>query len=115
MKLTTFVVLAMLLGSTAFSQTAKEEAMFNHIRKESIGGMLDYKQKLIDEGRGDTPIVHEGETYTADEFALYLWGQAVNKLGIESFKVAKALWENIYQKELSSKEKKALKEGFKSN
>jgi hypothetical protein len=83
-----------------------------YIKKETIGGKLDFNKALEKE---TTPFfLYDGIAYSKKDFAIYLWGKKVKTLGISSAKKASKLWEEIYNRELTSPEKKALEKGFDS-
>jgi hypothetical protein len=83
-----------------------------YIKKESIGGKLDFNKALENE---KTPFfLHDGIAYNKKDFAIYLWGKKVRMLGISSAKKATRLWEEVNNKELTTPEKKALEKGFDS-
>jgi len=83
-----------------------------YIKKETIGGKLDFNKIL--EKETQTLIVYEGVAYNKKDFAIYLWGKKVRLLGISSSKKAAKLWEEIYNRTLTDLEKKALISGFDS-
>jgi hypothetical protein len=83
-----------------------------YIKKETIGGKLDFNKALEKE---TTPFfLYDGIAYSKKDFAIYLWGKKVKTLGISSAKKASKLWEETYSRELTSPEKKALEKGFDS-
>ena len=83
-----------------------------YIKKETIGGKLDFNKALENE---KTPFfLYDGIAYNKKDFAIYLWGKKVKTLGIGSPKKATKLWEEINNRELTSPEKKALENGFNS-
>lgn len=84
----------------------------DYIKKETIGGKLDFKKVLDSEGKGNTLLVYEGMAYNSKDYSILLWGQAVKRLGIKSVKEAITLWESIYEKEMTTPEKKALTNGY---
>ncbi len=98
--------------SLAFSQEPQQSTE-QYRRTESIGGKLDFNKILDEEGKTDTLILFDGIAYSSKEYALVLWGQAVKKLGIPTFKEAVDLWKSIHQTELSKSSLKALKKGYK--
>lgn len=85
-----------------------------YIKKETIGGKLDFKKVLDSEGEGNTLLVYDGIAYNSKDYSILLWGQAVKRLGVKSVKDAIILWESIYEREMTTSEKKALKNGFKA-
>jgi hypothetical protein len=103
----------LLITTAAFSQVqvnAPRSAgeTLEHIKKESIGGKLDFGAKLDPKEM----YVFEGVGYNHKDFGIFLWGQAVKRLGVESAKKAAALWEEINARVLTKPEKKALLRGF---
>lgn len=83
-----------------------------YIKKETIGGNLDFNKVL--ENEQQSLFMYEGIAYNKKDFAIFLWGKKVKTLGIESSKKATKLWEEIYEKSLTDPEKKALTNGFNS-
>lgn len=80
-----------------------------YIRKESIGGELDFEKKLTE----DKIYIYNNIAYNKSEYALVLWGIEVRKLNVKSSDDAIDLWEDIYKKKLSETNKKALENGYK--
>ena len=96
------------------SISAQQTDIQSYIKKESIGGKLDFTKK-VDEKYKDTPMIVFGDTaYNKKDFAILLWAANVRNLGIESFDQAVKIWEEIYKKSLTDPEKKALKTGFEA-
>lgn len=83
-----------------------------YIKKETIGGELDFNKALEKETR--TLFLNDGVAYNKKDFAIYLWGKKVKSLGIESSKKASKLLEEINNRALTDPEKKALANGFES-
>lgn len=112
MKYLLTVFITVLFINIGTSQTV-EQTPTEFIKTESIGGKLDFKKTLEEEGKANTFHLFDGVAYSSRGYALILWGKAVNRLGISSLKEAAALWESIYASELSKADFKALKKGFK--
>lgn len=106
-----FFILLMFLGiSISAQQTDKQ----SYIKKESIGGKLDFTKK-VDEKYKDTPMIVFGDTaYNKKDFVILLWAANVRNLGIELFDQAVKIWEEIYKRSITDPEKKALKTGFEA-
>lgn len=101
----------MLTGILGFAQ---ENSNDSYIRKESIGGKLDFS-KTIEEKYRDTAQINFGDTtFSKKEYAVLLWGANVRTLGIESLENAAKLWEDINRRSLTDPERKALKTGFEA-
>lgn len=83
-----------------------------YIRKETIGGKLDFNKLLEKEQR--PMFLFDGVAYSKKDFAIYLWGKKVKMLGISSSTKAVQLWEEIYSRNLTDPEKKALVSGYES-
>jgi hypothetical protein len=97
-------------GSRKQTDEIKDPEEF--IKKETIGGKLDFNKALEKE---TTPFfLYDGIAYNKKDFAIYLWGKKVKMLGISSAKKATKLWEEIYNRELTSPERKALEKGYNS-
>lgn len=83
-----------------------------YIKKETIGGKLDFNKVL--ENEKQTLFVYDGMAYNKKDFAIYLWGKKVKMIGIKSSKKAIKLWEEINKRTLTEPEIKALNNGFNS-
>jgi hypothetical protein len=83
-----------------------------YIKKETIGGKLDFNKVL--ENEKQSFFVYDGIAYNKKDFAIYLWGKKVKMIGIKSSKKAILLWEEINKRTLTEPEKKALNSGFNS-
>lgn len=105
------VLIVSLFLSSGYSQSTEQNPI-EYIKTESVGGKLDFNKTLKEEGKAKGFMLFDGVAYNSTDFALILWGQAVKKLGIPTFKEAKDLWESIYQSELSKANLKALKKGY---
>jgi hypothetical protein len=90
-------------------EPGKMEDPVGYINKESIGGKLDFNLTLEKENK--TFYLYDGIAYNKKDFAIFLWGQAVRRLGIESGKKAAKLWTEINERELTGPERKALTRG----
>lgn len=83
-----------------------------YIKKETIGGKLDFNKVL--ENEKQSLFVYDGMAYNKKDFAIYLWGKKVKMIGIKSSKKAIKLWEEINKRTLTEPERKALNNGFNS-
>jgi hypothetical protein len=108
--LLTVFALTNVSGQTSQQETSDPEA---YIRKESIGGKLDFN-KVLENEKESFLIQEGGVAYNKKDFAIYLWGKKVKQLGIRSSKKAAKLWEEIQKRELTDPEKKALIAGYDS-
>ena len=93
-------------------QTEEIKDLEAYIKRETIGGKLDFNKML--EKEEQSMILHDGVLYNKKDFAIYLWGKKVKILGISSSKKATNLWEEINNRDLTPPEKKALEKGFDS-
>ncbi len=82
-----------------------------YIKRETIGGDLDFNKVPED---NQSLLVYDGIAYNKKDFAIFLWGKKVSRLGIKSTKEATKLWEEIHKRALTKPEKKALINGFES-
>ena len=114
MKLTTLILIGFLTTNIAYCQTDKKDTIVNYIKTETIGGKLDFKKVLENEGKSKSLTIYNGMAYNPKDFAILLWGQAVKELGIKKIKEATTLWESIYQRDMTTPEKNALQNGFKT-
>jgi hypothetical protein len=114
MKITIISIIGIFFTTLTFGQVkdslSKAEDPIEYIRKESIGGKLDFKVTLEKEKKGF--YLYDGIAYNQKDFAIFLWGQAVKRLGIPTRKKASKLWEEINKRELTKPEKNALTRGF---
>lgn len=83
-----------------------------YIKNETLDGKLDFTEVLEEDDRA--LFMYDGIIYNKKDFAIYLWGQAVKRLGIKTSKKAKKLWQKIHNRDLTKPEAKALKRGFES-
>jgi hypothetical protein len=83
-----------------------------YIKKETIGGKLDFNKVL--EAEKQSFFLSNGVLYNKKDFAIYLWGKKVKMLGISSTEKAAKLWKEINGRTLTAPEKKALISGFDS-
>ena len=81
-----------------------------YIRKETIGGKLDFTYVLKEPGF--LPIDHQGVRFNRNDYHVFLWGEAVGDLGLESSEKASKLWEEINGKKLTRPQRIALRIGF---
>jgi len=106
-----FLVFLIFMGMSISAQQTDKE---NYIKKESIGGKLDFT-KSVEEKYKEAPFIKFGDTlYNKKDFAVLLWASNVRNLGIESIDRAEKLWEEVYKRNLTGPEKKALKTGFEA-
>ena len=84
--------------------------LIGYIKTETVGGALDFKLQLED----NKLYGYDGFAYSKKDFSIFLWGKAVEKLGIRSVKKAIVIWEEAYGQKLTKPEKKALIRGFRS-
>lgn len=83
-----------------------------YIKKESIGGSFDFT-KILEKEKGEL-FIGGDIAYNKKEFAIYLWGRNVKAIGIKDEDDAIDLWEEIYKRQLTETEEKALLNGFNS-
>jgi len=105
-------LLLILLVSTSvftFAQQTNKEA---YIKKESIGGKLDFSKRIEEKYRNETSIPFGKEHFSKKDYAILLWAANVRTLGVESFDIVVKLWEEVNKRNLSETEKNALKTGF---
>ena len=100
-----------LIGIFASAQNSEKE---NYIKRESIGGKLDFNKK-VEAQYSNAPSIRFGDTlYNKKDFAILLWAANVRNLEIESFEHAAKIWEEIYKRSLTEPERKAMKTGFEA-
>lgn len=81
-----------------------------YIKQETIGGKLDFTFSLKE---SDYPTIeHKGVRFNRNDYHVFLWGQAVRDLGLESSAKASSLWEEIHGKKLTGPQRTALRIGF---
>jgi hypothetical protein len=83
-----------------------------YIKKETIGGELDFNKVLEKEQQAF--FLHDGVAYNKKDFAFYLWGKKVRILGLNSSDEAIKIYEELADRNLTDPEKKAITNGFKS-
>jgi len=100
------------LAKQLMASQAKIDNPEEYIKKETVGGKLDFNKILKKEQQAF--FLHDGVAYNKKDFAIFLWGKAVNRLEVKSSKSATKLWEKIHHRRLTASEAKALKKGFES-
>lgn len=86
----------------------KYENNLEYIRAESIGGEIDFEKMLVGYGSKDAK-------YKTHLYAISMWTQVVNDLGINKKKEIVKLWEEIYKKKMTTDEKNAVSQGLSQN
>jgi hypothetical protein len=118
-KLILFLTLSIITLHNSFAQsdtlvsvkqTQKIANVPNYIKKESLGGSLDFKKIL--EKDEHAFFLYGTFAYSKKDFAIFLWGKNVKDLGLTSSKGAVNLWQEIYAHQLTSPEERALVRGF---
>jgi hypothetical protein len=107
-------LLLILLVSTSVFTFAQQNDKEAYIKKESIGGKLDFTKRIEEKYRNETSIPFGKEHFSKKDYAILLWAANVRTAGIESFDQAAKIWEEVNKKSLSEIEKKALKTGFEA-
>lgn len=95
--------------STSNSELKENEKIENpreYIKKETIGGKLDFKKLYV--GYGE-----ENAEYKVYLYSIATWTYAVKDLGIEKKDEIIKLWEEIYKRKMTEDEKKAVDLGLK--
>jgi len=114
MKATIISIIGLFFTTLSFGQvndsTDKVDDPIEYIKRESVGGKLDFALTLEKENKGF--YLFDGIAYNKKDFAIFLWGQAVSRLGISTSKKASKLWTEMNGRELTGPEKKALTRGF---
>ena len=77
-----------------------------YIKKESIGGKLDYSKMFKGYGA-------ENAQYKAYLYSIALWSYSVEELGITRKKEKIKLWEEIHERKMTTDEKNVIKYGVK--
>ena len=111
----TSIVGLIIITTVMFAQNVNEEkdktaGTIKYIKKETIGGKLDFTSVLKEPGF--LPIDHKGVRFNRNDYHVFLWGQAVSDLGLESSDKASSLWEEIHDKKLTGPQRTALRIGF---
>jgi len=91
------------------SKITKNDSIKNpieYIKKETIGGKLDYSKMLVGYGAKDAKY----KTYL---YSIAMWTHAVKDMGISRKKDIIKLWEEIYKRKMTTDEKKAVIMGLK--
>lgn len=92
---------------------ASENNLIDYIKKETIGGQLDFNKVLEKEEQG--LFLYDGVAYNKKDFAFYLWGKKVKLLGLKDAEQAIKTYEEIAKRQLTEPEKKAINSGFNSD
>ena len=116
MKIAISSIVGMVIITTViFAQSLDNEKekiadTIEYIKRETIGGKLDFTSVLKEPGF--LPIDHNGVRFNRNDYHVFLWGQAVRDLGLESSDKSAKLWEEIHGKKLTGPQRTALKIGF---
>lgn len=94
-----------------FAQQTDKEA---YVKKESIGGKLDFTKRIDEKYGNEMSIPFGKEHFSKKDYAILLWAANVRTAGIESFDQAVKIWEETYKRSLTEPETKALKTGFEA-
>ena len=94
-------------SNSKIEEKEKTENPKEYIRKETIGGKLDFSKLYV--GYGAKNAQHKAYLYS-----IATWTYAVKNLGIKSKKDIIKLWEEIYKRKMKKDEKKAIELGLKS-
>ena len=104
------VLTTVMLAQNLDNQKSKESDTIEYIKRETIGGKLDFTSVLKNT---DEVITHDnGARFNKNDYHVFLWAQAVRDLGIKSSAEASGLWEGIQGKKLTGPQRTALKIGF---
>ncbi|PKH49511.1 hypothetical protein CXF68_01875 [Tenacibaculum sp. Bg11-29] len=96
-------------SNLAVSNTKEKDSIsdpIGYIKKESIGGKLDYGKILIGYG------AHNAQ-YKAYLYSIWIWTSHVKELGITRRKKIIKLWEEIHERKMTTDEKNVIKYGIK--
>uniref|UniRef100_UPI00404AA9ED hypothetical protein n=1 Tax=Flavobacterium sp. TaxID=239 RepID=UPI00404AA9ED len=94
---------------------AQDIEITEYIKRESIGGKLDFTKIVEAQAEGAPFIRHENTLYSKKDFSILMWGAKVKSLGIENLETANSLWQEINKRDLTEAEKSALRKGFEIN
>lgn len=109
------IVGVVIIATAVFAQSVDKNKerisdTIEYIKRETIGGKLDFTAVLRE---ADIPTIeHKGVRFNRNDYYVFLWGQAVGDLGLESSEKAGRLWEEIHGKKLTPPQKTALRIGF---
>lgn len=98
-----------MLAQNLDKEKGKTGDTLEYIKKETIGGKLDFTSVLKEPGH---TIDHNGVSFNKNDYHVFLWGRAVGDLGLESSHQATKLWEEIHRKKLTGPQRIALRIGF---
>ena len=103
------LVTTIMVAQNQDNEKSKEGYTLEYIKKETIGGKLDFTSVLKEPGY---TIDHNGVRFNKNDYHVFLWGRAVSNLGLESSYQATELWEDIHRKALTGPQRTALRIGF---
>ena len=119
MKTIALSIFSLLVTLCSYGQTStiQSDSVVNvdpveYIKKETIGGKLDFN--LVLEKDNKALYLYDRVAYNKNDFDIFLWGQAVKSHGVSGIKKAAKLWEEINGRELTTLEKKALTKGIET-
>ena len=99
-----------MLAQTLDKQNAKKADVIAYIKRETIGGKLDFRYVLKNPSQVITD--DNGVRFNKNDYYVLLWGRAVRDLGLESSDQAARLWEDIHAQKLTGPQRTALRIGF---
>lgn len=104
------IVTTVIFAQRPGKSTESVFGVVEYIKKETIGGKLDFTSVLKEPGF--LPVEHKGVRFNRNDYPVFLWGEAVSDLGLESSAKATILWEEIQGKKLTGPQRTALRIGF---
>ena len=115
MKLILSSLFGLIITTLVFAQTLRNQApdlaeTIAYIKRETLGGKLDFRSVLNDSL--SVVIYHKGVGFNKNDYYVFLWGQAVSDSGLSSSEFAAKLWEEIHTQKLTMPQKTALMIGF---
>lgn len=116
MKLILSSIFGLIVATLVFAQTVHTQRpdlteTIAYIKKETLGGKLDFRSVLNDSV--SVVVYHKGVGFNKNDYYVFLWGQAVSDSGLSSSEYAAKLWEEIHNQKLTMPQKTALMIGFK--
>lgn len=88
-------------------KTMTDSIDYDYIMRETIEGKLDFTAVL--EAPGEVITHSNGIRFNKNDYHVFLWGEAVRKLGLASSDKAANLWEEIHGRKLTGPQRTALR------
>lgn len=104
------IVATLIFAQTVHTPRPDLTETIAYIKKETLGGKLDFRSVLNDSV--SAVVYHKGVGFNKNDYYVFLWGQAVSDSLLPSSEYGARLWEEIHDQKLTMPQKTALVIGF---